>query len=98
VNEEECYRIIKRPLVTEKTTLYKEAHNKVTFVVANEANKIQIKQAVERLFEVQVENVRTMNIRGKVKRLGVHQGKRPDWKKAIVTLKEGDRIDLFETV
>ena len=72
--EEEYYRIIKRPLITEKTTLAKDAHNKVTFVVARDANKIQIKQAVEHLFDVKVKQVRTMSVHGKVKRLGLHQG------------------------
>jgi large subunit ribosomal protein L23 len=66
--------------------------------VAKTANKVEIKQAVEHLFKVTVLNVRTTRVRGKVKRLGRFQGRRPDWKKAIATLKEGDSIELYEGV
>jgi large subunit ribosomal protein L23 len=92
----EVYRIIRRPLITEKSTQQKEANHQYAFEVARGANKIEIQSAVERLFKVKVLQVRTSNILGKVKRLGRKYGKRPDWKKAIVTLKEGDRIDFFE--
>lgn len=92
----EIHQIIRRPLVTEKSTQQKEAHNQYVFEVQREANKIEIQKAVERLFKVKVTQVRTSNVLGKVKRLGRKYGKRPDWKKAIVTLKEGDRIEFFE--
>ena len=92
----EPQRVIRRPLVTEKSTRQKEAGRHYAFEVDPEANKVEIQQAVERLFKVKVLNVRTCNVLGKIKRLGRRYGKRPDWKKAIVTLKEGDRIDFFE--
>ncbi len=92
----EIHQIIRRPLVTEKSTQQKETHNQYVFEVQREANKIEIQRAVERLFKVKVIQVRTSNVLGKVKRLGRKYGKRPDWKKAIVTLKEGDRIEFFE--
>ena len=90
------YDVIKRPIVTEKTTSQKELSNKVTFEVDRRANKIEIKQAVEKLFKVNVLDVHTMTVRGKVKRLGRFSGKRPDWKKAIVTLKEGETLPFLE--
>jgi large subunit ribosomal protein L23 len=83
-------------LVTEKSTQQKEKSNQYAFEVDPKANKIEIQTAVERLFKVKVFQVRTVRVLGKVKRLGRKYGKRPDWKKAIVTLKEGDRIDFFE--
>ena len=89
-------RVIRRPMVTEKSTRQKEESRQYVFEVNRDANKIEIQSAVERLFKVKVLQVRTSNILGKVKRLGRRYGKRPDWKKAIVTLKEGDRIDFFE--
>jgi large subunit ribosomal protein L23 len=88
--------IIINPLVTEKSTIQREGQNQYSFKVDKRANKIEIKEAVERLFKVKVKEVRTVTMRGKVKRLGRRFGKRPDWKKAIVTLKEGDRIEFFE--
>lgn len=90
------YEIIRRPVITEKATLQKERQNKVTFEVARDANKAEIKEAVEKLFNVKVEGVNVMNVRGKRRRLGRLWGKRPDWKKAIVTLKPGYSIDFFE--
>ena len=90
--------IIRRPLVTEKSTQANELANKFTFVVRKDANKIEIKQAVEEVFGVSVLEVRTLNVRGKNKRIGFRHGRKPDWKKAVVTLREGDRIDLFENV
>ena len=89
-------RVIRRPMVTEKSTRQKEENRQYVFEVHRDANKIEIQSAVERLFKVKVLQVRTSNVLGKVKRLGRRYGKRPDWKKAIVTLKEGDRIDFFE--
>jgi large subunit ribosomal protein L23 len=92
----EAQKIIRRPLITEKSTQQKEVTHQYAFEVHPDANKIEIQSAVERLFKVKVIQVRTCNVLGKVKRLGRRFGKRPDWKKAIVTLKEGDRIDFFE--
>lgn len=90
--------IIRKPVVTEKSTGANEESNKFTFVVLRNANKLEIKRSVEEVFGVHVVEVRTMNNHGKFKRLGSKRGRRPDWKKAIVTLREGDRIDLFENV
>jgi large subunit ribosomal protein L23 len=90
--------IIIRPLVTEKGSQVREAENKYLFSVAMTANKIEIKRAVEEIFNVKVKSVKTATVHGKVKRLGVYQGKRPDWKKAVVTLEAGQTIDLFEQV
>lgn len=90
------FTIIKRPLVTEKVSKLQGAHNQYVFEVDKRANKIQIKKAIEDRFGVKVLKVRTMNVKGKVKRLGRFQGKRPDWKKAIVTLREGDSIEIFQ--
>ncbi len=92
----EGQRIIRKPLVTEKSTQLKDSSNQYAFEVDRKANKIEIQSAVERLFKVKVVDVRTSNVLGKMKRLGRKYGKRPDWKKAIITLKEGDRIDFFE--
>ena len=92
----EAYHIIRRPLITEKSTQQKETGRQYAFEVDRGANKIEIQSAVERLFKVKVLEVRTANVLGKVKRLGRRFGKRSDWKKAIVTLREGDRIDFFE--
>jgi len=90
------YNVLLGPMLTEKGTLLKEKENKVLFKVATEANKIEIKKAVEETFKVKVENVATINCRGKIKRMGRYEGKRPDWKKAIVTLKEGEKLDFIE--
>jgi large subunit ribosomal protein L23 len=90
--------IIIKPLVTEKGSQVREAENKYLFSVAITANKIEIKRAVEEIFNVKVKNVKTATVHGKVKRLGVYSGKRPDWKKAVVTLEPGQTIDLFEQV
>ncbi|MGA2315824.1 MAG: 50S ribosomal protein L23 [Thermodesulfobacteriota bacterium] len=92
----EAQKIIRRPLITEKSTRQKEENRQYVFEVHRDANKIEIQSAVERLFKVKVLQVRTSNVLGKIKRLGRRYGKRPDWKKAIITLKEGDRIDFFE--
>ncbi|MDO4541597.1 MAG: 50S ribosomal protein L23 [Bacillota bacterium] len=89
------YDILVRPLVSEKSMMLM-AENKYAFEVAKEANKIEIKDAVEKMFDVKVINVTTRNIRGKIKRQGRYEGKRPDKKKAIVTLRDGDKIQVFE--
>lgn len=90
-------RVIVRPIVTEKSTGLGEG-GKYVFEVATEANKHEIKHAVERFFGVKVLGVRTMNVKGKPKRLGRHEGHRKDWKKAVVTVNPGDKIDLFDVV
>ncbi len=92
------YEIIKRPLITEKTNIQKEEYNKVTFEVDRGANRVEIRRAVEKIFKVRVANVRTMQVNGKIKRRGKIQGKRRNWKKAIVTLMAGERIEFFEGV
>jgi len=89
--------IIRRPLVTEKVTRLQEKVNQYAFEVDPTSNKIQIKKAVEKRFKVKVTQVRTLNVSGKIKRLGRFTGRRPDWKKAIVTIAEGQKIDFFET-
>jgi len=89
------HQILKRPLITEKTSMIREGGNTVAFEVARDANKIEIKQAVEKAFDVKVENVNTVLVAGKVKRFGRNIGKRSNWKKAYVTLAEGNEIDLF---
>ena len=88
--------VILEPVVTEKSTRARQEKNQVAFVVARDATKIEIRQAVEKLFNVGVKAVRTMHVTGKVKRMGRFQGHRSSWKKAIVTLKEGQTIELFE--
>ncbi len=92
------YDIIKRPLNTEKTTIQKEAANQVTFEVDPKANRIEIEKAVEAVFNVKVSGVRTLQVKGKIKRRGRTLGKRKDWKKAIVTLMPGERIEFFDGV
>ncbi|MBW4055355.1 MAG: 50S ribosomal protein L23 [Proteobacteria bacterium] len=90
------YSVIKKPHVTEKTSLGSDSSNTVAIVVDKSANKIEIKQAVENLFKVKVAGVRTVTVAGKVKRSGKTFGKRSNWKKAYVTLQEGQSIDFFE--
>lgn len=91
-----AYDIIKRPIITEQS-MDQVADRKYTFEVAKSANKIEIKKAIEEIFKVEVEKVTTMNYDGKPKRQGVFAGKRADWKKAVVKLKEGSKtIELFE--
>ncbi len=93
----ELHSIIKRPLVTEKSTTAREG-NKYIFEVDRRANKIEIGNAVEKIFKVKVVDVRTMNITGKKKRIGRIVGQKSDWKKAIITLAEGNTIEMFEKV
>ena len=88
-------QIIRRPLVTEKSTIEREVGNIIAFEVDPKANKIQVKSAVEELFKVKVDEVRIFNVRGKMKRLGRWVGKRRDWRKAYVRLKEGERAPDF---
>ncbi|WP_447984208.1 50S ribosomal protein L23 [Nitrospira sp. Nam74] len=90
--------VLVSPLLTEKLTAMRETSNKVGFVVRGNANRIEIKRAVESALKVRVERVHVMNVPGKVKRLGRFVGKRPDWKKAIVTLKEGEKLEMYEGV
>jgi large subunit ribosomal protein L23 len=88
-------QIIRRPLVTEKSTILREDGNVIAFEVATNANKIEVKRAVEELFKVKVEEVRLFNVRGKMKRLGRYVGKRRDWRKAYVRLKAGEKAPEF---
>jgi large subunit ribosomal protein L23 len=92
-----AHQIILRPLITEKNTNLM-VYNKYSFEVDRKANKTQIRQAIEEIFKVSVTKVHTMNMRGKMRRRGMRFGYTADWKKAIVTLAEGDRIELFEGV
>lgn len=92
----DIYQVIKKPLITEKANILKEKNNKIAFVVAPEANKAEIKEAVERLLKVKVLKVNVATMKGKPRRIGRTSGKRADWKKAVVTLRAGDRIEFFE--
>lgn len=94
IREERILKVIKAPHVSEKSTMAAEAQNTVVFKVATDADKREVKAAVEKLFEVEVVDVRTVNVKGKTKRHGQRLGKRSDWKKAYVTLKEGSEIDF----
>jgi large subunit ribosomal protein L23 len=90
--------IVRRALITEKGTALRERLNQYHFQVARDANKIEIKRAVETIFSVKVSEVRTQQMVGKVKRQGRFAGRRSDWKKAIVTLQSGQKIELFEQI
>jgi large subunit ribosomal protein L23 len=90
--------LIRKVLITEKGTVIRERDNQYVFEVARDANKIEIKRAIETVFSVKVDQVRTMQVRGKMKRQGAHAGRRSDWKKAVVTLQSGEKIDLFEQI
>ena len=92
------YDLIKRPVITEKTNIQKESYNQITFEIDRKANRVEIKKAVEDIFNVKVAVVRTMQVKGKTKQRGRITGKRRDWKKAIVKLMPGERIDFFEGV
>jgi large subunit ribosomal protein L23 len=89
------HEIINKPLISEKANLLKEESQVVTFEVNRNANKIEIKQAVEKAFDVKVKSVNTIQFRGKVKRVGANLGQRNNWKKAYVTLEEGQNIDFY---
>jgi large subunit ribosomal protein L23 len=92
------HEILKRPVITEKSTTQKEAYNQLTFEVDRRANKVEIRRAVEQVFNTKVLDVRTMQMKGKVKRFGRTLGRRRNWKKAIVTLAQGERVEFFEGV
>ncbi len=89
------HQILNRPLITEKTSLQKDANRVVVFEVARTANKIEIKQAIQKALNVKVKNVNTVQVAGKKKRVGTNLGKRSNWKKAYVTLEEGSDVDFF---
>jgi large subunit ribosomal protein L23 len=94
----EFHKILMKPLVTEKSMQSLQESNRVSFKVKRDANKIQVRTAVEQIFEVTVESVNMVTVRGKKKKFGRSVGQSKDWKKAIVKLKEGDKIELFEGV
>jgi large subunit ribosomal protein L23 len=95
---DKAYRTLKRPLITEKSTVEKDQRNKLFFEVDRRANKIEIKDAVEKIFKVDVLDVATMGMKGKLKRVGRHFTRSSDWKKAVVTIKPGQRVEFFEGV
>ena len=90
------YQVIKEPHITEKANIQKEVTNQITFRVHKNANKVEIRQAVETFFKTKVLEVRTMNVRGKKRRMGRTVGKKSDWKKAVVRLAPGENIEFFE--
>jgi large subunit ribosomal protein L23 len=90
--------VVRRALITEKGSVLRERANQYAFEVDLEANKIEIRRAVEAIFKVKVDEVRTQRMHGKAKRLGRSVGRRPDWKRAIVTLAKGQTIELFDQV
>ncbi len=92
------YEILKKPVITEKSTIQKEAANQLSFEVDRRANKLEIRRAVERIFNVKVVGVRTMQMKGKIKRFGRLLGKRRNWKKAVVKLAKGEHVEFFEGV
>lgn len=92
----DIYGILRRPIVTEKTTVQKDDNNQVVFRVRRDANKIEIRKAVEKLLGVKVTSVNTSVNRGKTKRMGRNFGSRPNWKKAVVTLAAGEELEFFE--
>lgn len=92
------HSILQRPMITEKTTLQKEDANQVVFKVRRDANKVEIRQAVESLLNVKVTGVNTAIVRGKTKRMGKMSGRRSNWKKAVVTLAAGQEVEFFETL
>lgn len=91
------YDILKKPLLTEKSLVQRDEHNRYGFIVAKNASKGEIKTAVENIFNVTVVKINTISVTGKTHRMGRFEGKRPDYKKAFVTLKEGDKIDVVES-
>lgn len=94
----DLHDIIVQPILTEKLTEMRETQRKIGLLVRGDANKVEIKKAAERALKVKIDKVNVMNVLGKTKRIGRLTGKKPDWKKAIVTLKEGERLELFEGV
>ena len=94
----DVYSVIREPRVTEKSSIQKEKTGDVVFKVAKDANKIEIKKAIEKIFNTKIVGVRTINVIGKKRRVGRYSGKKPDWKKAIVKLAPGEKIEFFEGV
>jgi large subunit ribosomal protein L23 len=94
MNDERVFQILKSPHISEKAALLGDSANQHVFRVATDAKKAEIKAAVEQLFDVKVANVRTINVNGKSKRMGMRKGRRKDWKKAYVSLEQGHEIDL----
>ena len=94
MNQERIFQILKTPHISEKSALLGDSANQAVFEVATDAQKAEIKAAVEQLFNVKVANVRTVNMKGKTKRQDLRRGKRSDWKKAYVSLEQGHEIDL----
>ena len=92
----DLYHIIKRPLITEKSTQQKQQSNQIVFEVDRGANKVLVRNAIEGIFKVKVLSVTMMNVKGKERRVGRNVGKKPDWKKAIVRLAPGETIEFFE--
>ena len=93
------YQIILKPLITEKSTMLKDANREICFEVHPKANKMEIKEATEKLFKVKVERIRVQNMKGKRRRVGRNEGRKKNWKKAYVKLKEGEKmIEYFEAV
>ncbi len=90
--------VVRKALITEKGTVQRELQNQYTFEVGRDANKIEIKRAIESIFSVKVDTVRTQTVHGKVRRTGRYSGRRNDWKKAIVTLQPDQKIELFEQI
>jgi large subunit ribosomal protein L23 len=95
VNEERLHQIIRRPHISEKSTVVADSDRQVVFEVASDATKPEVREAVEKLFEVQVDSVQIVNVRGKAKRFGRVAGSRRSWKKAYVRLAEGNDIDFL---
>jgi large subunit ribosomal protein L23 len=95
---EKLHQVLIRPLLTEKVTGLRESLNTVAFVVSARANRLEVRRAVESLLKVKVERVNILNVMGKTKRLGRFIGKKQDWKKALVTLKAGEKLELYESV
>ena len=93
----DLHDILIRPLLTEKITALREGKNCVAFHVKKEASRLDVQRAVEKVLKVRVEHVNVMNVKGKRKRQGRFVGKRPDWRKAIITLKEGEKLELYES-
>lgn len=94
----DAHQILIRPLLTEKMTELKDKLNKICFLVSPQSNKIEIKQAAEEVLKVKIDSVNIINTKGKRKRLGRYEGKRSDLKKAILTIKKGEKLELFEGV
>ena len=95
MNQERLMKVLVGPHVSEKGTMLADKHNQIVFKVIPDATKLEVKKAVENLFKVEVDNVQVVNVRGKMKRLGQNWGKRKNWKKAYVSLKEGQDIDFI---